>query len=162
MGSHYTPDYNRLIAAAGEGSPERWKARRTTLFQYRVGGKLLDLGCSSGAFLTSLRSESWGLAGIELSPESGETAAAVSGAEIFVGDVLEAPFEAGSFDVITCFHVFEHFYEPYKVMKRVWSWLKPGGIFYTIVPNIDSAGGRVFRSYWFALELPRHLFHFSP
>ena len=29
-------------------------------------------------------------------------------------------------------------------------------------PNIDSAGFRVFGSYWFALELPRHLFHFSP
>jgi 2-polyprenyl-3-methyl-5-hydroxy-6-metoxy-1,4-benzoquinol methylase len=64
--------------------------------------------------------------------------------------------------VITCFHVFEHFYEPHKILKKVWSWLKPGGIFYSMVPNIDSAGFRVFGSYWFALELPRHLFHFSP
>jgi hypothetical protein len=41
-------------------------------------------------------------------------------------------------------------------------WLKPGGVFYTLMPNIDSAGARIFRSYWYPLELPRHLSHFSP
>ena len=30
------------------------------------------------------------------------------------------------------------------------------------MPNVDSAEGRVFGSYWHGLELPRHLFHFSP
>jgi hypothetical protein len=30
------------------------------------------------------------------------------------------------------------------------------------MPNIDSAGARIFKSYWYALELPRHLYHFSP
>jgi hypothetical protein len=48
------------------------------------------------------------------------------------------------------------------VVRKVAEWLKPGGIFYVMVPNIDSAGARIFRSYWYALELPRHLFHFSP
>jgi len=41
-------------------------------------------------------------------------------------------------------------------------WLKPGGIFYVQVPNIDSAEARVFQTYWHGLELPRHLFHYSP
>ena len=31
-----------------------------------------------------------------------------------------------------------------------------------MMPNIDSAGARIFKSYWYALELPRHLYHFSP
>ena len=31
-----------------------------------------------------------------------------------------------------------------------------------MVPNIDSAGFRIFQSYWYALELPRHLSFFSP
>ena len=30
------------------------------------------------------------------------------------------------------------------------------------MPNIDSAESRVFGSYWHGLELPRHLFHYSP
>ena len=49
-----------------------------------------------------------------------------------------------------------------RVMARVAEWLKPGGIFYVLVPNVDSAEGRVFGSYWHGLELPRHLFHYSP
>ena len=46
--------------------------------------------------------------------------------------------------------------------ERVARWLKPGGIFYVLVPNIDSAEARVFGTYWQGLELPRHLFHYSP
>ena len=30
------------------------------------------------------------------------------------------------------------------------------------MPNIDSAGAKIFGTYWYALELPRHLYHFSP
>ena len=30
------------------------------------------------------------------------------------------------------------------------------------VPNIDSWEARAFGSYWFGLEIPRHLSHFSP
>jgi hypothetical protein len=47
-------------------------------------------------------------------------------------------------------------------MAKVTEWLKPDGIFYVLAPNIDSAEGRVFGSYWHGLELPRHLFHYSP
>ena len=79
-----------------------------------------------------------------------------------MGDILEAPFRRESFDVITCFDVLEHLYEPRQVMTRVSEWLKPGGIFYVLVPNLDSAEARVFGSYWHGLELPRHLFHYSP
>ena len=84
------------------------------------------------------------------------------GLQVFVGDILDAPFPAQSFDVITCFNVFEHVYDPKEVLVRVAKWLKPGGVFYTLMPNIDSAGARIFQSYWYPLELPRHLYHFSP
>ena len=67
-----------------------------------------------------------------------------------------------SFDVITCFDVLEHLYDPRRVMAKVGEWLKPGGVFYVLVPNADSAEARVFGSYWHGLELPRHLFHYSP
>ena len=30
------------------------------------------------------------------------------------------------------------------------------------MPNVESAEARVFGSYWHGLELPRHLFHYSP
>jgi SAM-dependent methyltransferase len=162
MHRHYTEAYDRLISAAGQNSPQRWRDRNKTLAQYKQSGALLDLGCSSGSFLESLRGGDWQLSGIEMSTESARIAEERSGAEVFVGDILGASFPPESFDVITCFDVFEHLYEPWRVMARVSEWLKPGGIFYVLVPNVDSAEARVFGSYWHGLELPRHLFHYSP
>jgi SAM-dependent methyltransferase len=161
MGSHYGSLYDRAIAGAGE-DPEHWCERRDTVIRYKSAGTALDLGCSSGGFLASLRGPSWDLFGIEMSDAVAREAQARCGAQVFVGDILDAPFPPNSFDVITCFHVFEHLYQPREVLAKVQRWLKPGGIFYTMMPNIDSAGAAIFRSYWYALELPRHLYHFSP
>jgi 2-polyprenyl-3-methyl-5-hydroxy-6-metoxy-1,4-benzoquinol methylase len=161
MGAHYTADYDKKIAAGGEG-PGHFQEQWETLTKYKQGGAILDLGCSSGAFLGTLKGGHWELHGIEMSPEVATRARERSGGQIFVGDILDAPFPQGRFDAITCFHVFEHLYEPKQILEKVSYWLKPGGIFYMEVPNIHSAGERTFKSYWYALELPRHLFHWSP
>lgn len=162
MRHHYTDSYHRLISVAGESSPHRWRSHREALLQHKQSGALLDLGCSSGAFLEFLKGERWKLYGVEMSAECAKRASAKTGAEVFEGDILNAPFSAESFDVITCFDVLEHLYEPLQVVTKVRKWLKPGGIFYVQVPNVDAAEARVFRSYWHGLELPRHLFHYSP
>ena len=162
MGAHYGPDYDHTISTAAQ-APEHWFGRRDELLRLKPGGgAILDLGCATGGFLSTLKGPSWKLSGIEMSEDAASEARDRCGAEVFVGDILDAPFPPQSFDVITCFNVFEHVYEPYDVLVRVADWLKPGGIFYTLMPNIDSAGARIFRSYWYALELPRHLSHFSP
>ena len=160
MGEHYGPDYDRTIANAAK-SPTHWLPRRNELLCHKTGGTLLDLGCASGGFLSTL-GPSWKLFGVEMSEEAARVARARCNADVFVGDILDAPFAPASFDAITCFNVFEHLYEPAKVLEKVSEWLKPDGVFYTMMPNIDSAGAKIFGSYWYALELPRHLFHFSP
>ncbi|MEP6715441.1 MAG: methyltransferase domain-containing protein [Terriglobia bacterium] len=161
MSRHYGVHYDGAIANNG-ADPVHWNTRRGEVLRHKSAGAILDLGCSSGGFLATLRGPSWTLFGIEISAKVAGQASANCGAQVFVGDILAAPFPAGSFDVITCFHVFEHLYQPSEVLARVAQWLKPGGIFYTMMPNIDSAGARIFRNYWYALELPRHLYHFSP
>jgi len=161
MGEHYGVDYDRAITAAG-ADPDHWTERRDTLLKYKSGGAILDLGCSSGGFLKSLKGDGWTKYGIEMSEDVARQAEANTGAKVFVGDILDAPFAPESFDAITCFHLFEHVYDPREVLSRVAKWLKPGGVFFTMMPNIDSAGRRIFKSYWYALELPRHLHHFSP
>lgn len=162
MHEHYTEAYNRLISAGGKFSPQRWRDRKATLTQYKQSGTLLDLGCSSGSWLEFIKADGWKLYGVEMSPQEAQTAEVRTGATIFNGTVIEADFTSETFDVITCFDVLEHLYQPREIMQRVARWLKPGGIFYVLVPNIESAEGRVFGSYWHGLELPRHLFHYSP
>jgi SAM-dependent methyltransferase len=161
MGGHYGKAYDRLIADGGAASAH-WKGRRDQILSLKSRGAILDLGCSSGGFLAALKDPSRRLFGIEMSEAVAREAEKRSGAQVFVGNILDAPFQPASFDAITCFHVFEHLYEPGKVLAKISDWLKPGGVFYAMMPNIDSAGARIFGSYWYALELPRHLYHFSP
>ena len=163
MHLHYTDAYHRLISASGQNSPDaRWGFRKVAIEQYKKSGAILDLGCSSGSFLQYMGKESWKLHGIEMSAEGAQEAEEITGAQVFAGDILDAPFPKESFDVITCFDVLEHLYNPRAIMARVGEWLKPGGIFYVLIPNVECAEARVFGTYWHGLELPRHLFHYSP
>jgi SAM-dependent methyltransferase len=163
MGRHYTEDYHKAIVTAGEGAAtSRWKDQVKMISDYKPGGTILDIGCSSGGFLSTMKGSAWELHGIEMEESTAERARATTGAKVFVGDAVEAPFLPGSFDVITCFDVLEHVYSPREFLTKVLEWLKPGGIFYAMMPNIDSWEARLFGTHWFGLELPRHLNHFSP
>jgi 2-polyprenyl-3-methyl-5-hydroxy-6-metoxy-1,4-benzoquinol methylase len=163
MGSHYTEDYHKAIVLAGEGSAaSRWKDQVKLISEYKPGGAILDIGCSSGGFLSTMKGPAWELYGIEMEESTAERARATTGARVFVGDAVQAPFLPGSFDVITCFDVLEHVYSPRQFLTKALEWLKPGGIFYAMMPNIDSWEARLFGGHWFGLELPRHITHFSP
>jgi SAM-dependent methyltransferase len=161
MSYYYGAEYHQAIGTSGEAASKRWARQLQTISKYKHGGDILDIGCSSGGFLASLKGGPWRLYGIEASLPTAERARALTGADVFAGDVADADFPPNSFDVITCSDVLEHLYEPYEVFQKVSSWLKPGGIFYIFVPNILSWEARMFRSYWYALDLPRHLHHFS-
>ena len=163
MGLHYTEEYHKGIMAAGEGDvANRWKYPRRRIANYKQGGAVLDIGCSSGGFLSTMKGPAWKLYGIEMEESTAERARANTGASIFVGDAVAAPFLPDTFDLITSFDLLEHVYSPREFLTKVFEWLKPGGIYYAIMPNIDSWEARLFGTHWYGLELPRHLFHFSP
>jgi len=163
MSFHYSEEYHNAIVAAGEGSATtRWKDQRRLIWQYKPEGTLLDIGCSSGGFLSTMKGGAWELYGIEMEESTAERARIATGAKVFVGDAIDAPFLPATFDVITCFDVLEHVYNPRQFLLKVFEWLKPGGIFYAMLPNIESWEAQFFGTYWYGLELPRHLSHFSP
>lgn len=158
---YYGEQYHRAVGTSGEMSPKRWNRQLQAILKYKTGGDILDIGCSSGGFLSCLTDGKWRLHGIEADRSTAERAHALTGADVFAGDILEAGFPPNSFDVITCSDVLEHLYDPREVLLKVYDWLKPGGIFYVFVPNIMSWEARIFGSYWVALDVPRHLQHFS-
>jgi SAM-dependent methyltransferase len=163
MPFHYGEDYHKAIVVGGERSAlRRWQRHRKLISRHKQGGAILDIGCSSGGFLGTMKGGTWRLYGIEMEASTAEKARLSTGAEVFVGDALEAPFRPESFDVVTCFDVLEHMYQPRQFLARVLEWLKPGGILYAKLPNIDSWEARLLGTYWYGLELPRHLYHFSP
>jgi SAM-dependent methyltransferase len=162
MGLHYGADYDQMITTPGDIYPHHWDLVRNKLLQYVQRGSILDIGCSSGSFLRTLREPDWKLYGIEMSSAVAEQARRSTGAEVFVGDVLQASFAPNQFDAVTGFHVLEHMHNPREVMSKVFSWLKPGGVFTITLPNFDSLEARIFGRYWFGLDVPRHLWQFTP
>ena len=111
MAEHYGSSYDNAISGPGD-DPSHWRERRDALLLFKHGGALLDLGCSSGGFLAAMQGPEWKLFGVEMSEAVAKRARDRCGAEVYVGDILDAPFPPGSFDAITCFHVFEHLCQP--------------------------------------------------
>lgn len=127
--------------------------------------RALDVGCGTGALLEHLSGTGWEVWGIE--PNAG--AAATARARLRVPDdrIAEVAVEAAElppahFDLVTMSHVLEHLREPVAVLRRAAQWLRPGGVLRLWLPNVESFESRLFRTYWFGLDVPRHLYHFVP
>jgi len=127
-------------------------------------GSALDIGCSSGDYLAYLRTLGWKVYGIELDEEAARYAQEHFGIDVRAGaaEHILNEFPDMSFDVVTMWHVLEHLFDPSSVLAEVHRVLRPGGILMLEMPNFDSLWASILGEYWFPLEIPRHLYHFSP
>ena len=101
------------------------------------GGRVLDAGCGSGAWLAALGRNGWDAFGVELSPAQVAQAQSL-GLSAVVGDLLALPADIGQFDAAILCGVLHHFpshAERVKVIKSVAGVLKPGGVLASIDPN---------------------------
>jgi SAM-dependent methyltransferase len=58
--------------------------------------------------------------------------------------------------------VLEHLPQPRETLKEIRRILVPGGRLYISIQNARSLHYRLFGARWFSLDVPRHLFTFSP
>lgn len=124
-------------------------------------GRALDVGCATGEFLEILRRQGWDVAGIEPNPRAAQQARARLGAEaIRVVPLEEAFFPPATFDLITLWDVLEHLADPLHALRRLASWLRPGGLLALGVPNLESWDAHLFGPAWIGWDAPRHLYLF--
>ena len=127
------------------------------------GGRLLDVGCGAGFFLRALRPDRWDRFGVEISPRSAAAAERGIGAgRVFAGRLADAPQEAGGYDVVTFWASLEHVTDPARNLEIARNLLKQNGLLVVQVPNFASWQAVRFGGDWFALDVPRHRFHFTP
>jgi 2-polyprenyl-3-methyl-5-hydroxy-6-metoxy-1,4-benzoquinol methylase len=140
----------------------RMHERNLKKLPFQREGRILDVGCGTGRFLEWMRNHGWKTWGIDISGAATEKARAKD-LEVETGDLLETDrYESDFFDVVTMWDVLEHFSTPIAALRKAHLLLRPGGIIVAGMPNIDSSPAKLFGEYWFPLELPRHLVHFSP
>jgi len=133
----------------------------TTILPPLTPGRMLEIGCASGSFLYKMHSNGWKVEGIEPS-ENAANAAQSLGFSVFQGPVENAPDYENLFDLVVGWMVFEHLHDPLKALKKIHRWVRPGGFLVLSLPNADSAEFRIFKSRWYALQLPNHLYHYTP
>jgi 2-polyprenyl-3-methyl-5-hydroxy-6-metoxy-1,4-benzoquinol methylase len=125
-------------------------------------GSVLDVGCSSGAFLHQLKKRhpnDYQIWGTDVSNAPLNHASRM-GVPIIKGDFLSHAFEQ-SFDAVTFWAVMEHLFEPQRFLEKAGSILKPGGLCFILVPNMKSLAVKLVGSkyrYIFA----EHLNYFTP
>ncbi len=125
-----------------------------------AGGRLLDLGFGSGAFLELAREGGWTVTGADPDPIVVETARE-RGLDVRQGGIEAFSDQTGSFDVVTLSHVIEHVPNPQDTLKSAYNLLKPGGTLWICTPNLAGPGHRQFGRHWRGLEPPRHLVIFN-
>jgi SAM-dependent methyltransferase len=129
---------------------------------HATSGRLLDVGAGVGLFVRRALDSGFDAQGLEMSAQAVATGTRSLDIPLTCGDFLGTPFPASSFDIVTLWHVFEHLDAPRAILARIHQILKPGGIVIIAVPNVDSLQARLFRSRWYHLDVPRHLFHYAP
>ena len=124
-------------------------------------GRMLEIGCASGAYLHKMNQLGWEVAGIEPSAYASRQASR-HGYPIFNGPVESAPNPTKPYDLIVGWMVLEHLHDPVNALKKMHTWSASSARLVLSVPNADSFEFKWFKSRWYALHLPAHLFHFTP
>lgn len=124
-------------------------------------GTILDIGAGIGAFLNTMKQKGWYITGIEPDKGARQQAKNLFDIQLSEAGVLNQLGEI-SFDAITLWHVLEHVHQLHAYVERLKSLLKPNGKIFIAVPNYQSLDSSIYKSYWAAYDVPRHLYHFSP
>jgi SAM-dependent methyltransferase len=125
------------------------------------GGHLLEIGCASGTYLQDMRSKGWSVEGIEYSASAAESAMKL-GIEVQVGSLESTAGPLHKPDLIAAWMVLEHLHEPVAALRKIRGWVADDAYLVGVVPDVDSIDRRLFGEFWYAWQLPTHLYHYSP
>jgi SAM-dependent methyltransferase len=126
--------------------------------------RLLDVGCSSGAFLLTARNMGFDTVGVEASAKAAQTARQ-AGLAVFTGFLESARFPDASFDAATLIELIEHLRDPRLLLAECRRILKPGGMLFVATPNAASWTARAMGPRWHGFSLTimgGHISFFNP
>jgi 2-polyprenyl-3-methyl-5-hydroxy-6-metoxy-1,4-benzoquinol methylase len=129
---------------------------------YPKGGKLLDVGCSIGQFLTLARDYDWDVQGVELNADAAAIARSDYGLRVYEKKLEEVGFADGEFDIVTLWGVLEHLTDPNDMLQTIRRVLKKDGLVLFFVPNGHSLIIRMTREHNSTVSGRAHLWYFTP
>lgn len=172
MELYYPSDYLPHVNARSRGSEDiqshwtfGWVLRligiRTRQLPPGAQGNCLEVGCGTGEWLLSLKAEGWGVEGIELS-QSAVKAAREKGLNVACATVEKTTPSLQALDIIAAWMVLEHLHDPVDCLNKMRGWAGPATWLIGSVPDANALQWRVFGPRAYDLQLPTHLFHYTP
>ncbi|MEI9810460.1 MAG: class I SAM-dependent methyltransferase [Bacteroidota bacterium] len=124
-------------------------------------GTMLDMGSGIGSFVNEMMQNGWQVTGLEPDEDARRVAR-----ELYHLDLADTngfyQLPANSYDAITMWHVLEHVHDLPAYVQQLRNILKENGKLLIAVPNYTSLDADIYKEYWAAYDVPRHLYHFSP
>ncbi|MCC5613349.1 class I SAM-dependent methyltransferase [Nostoc sp. CHAB 5834] len=170
IGEYYkSEDYVSHNDSGGGIINTAYRAVRTYTLQAKLSlinklnkgtGRILDVGCGTGAFLETCQKGGWAVMGMEPDPDA--RAVSTKKLNVAIKPSLEELKETGTFDIISLWHVLEHVPDLNRTIPQLRVMLAEEGTLLIAVPNSDSYDAFYFKEYWAAYDVPRHLHHFTP
>lgn len=173
IGFYYPDDYAPFHSVAKkkekrQGATPSWTKRISSVLKLEdrclpvmPPGRLLEIGCADGEWLKSLDDSGWDVRGIEFSAKAAARARK-RGLHVEATSIETATAPDKPFDVIAAWMVFEHLHHPELALQKIKSWLSPSGYLVASIPDSGALPRRIFREKSYDLQLPTHLFHFTP
>jgi SAM-dependent methyltransferase len=116
---------------------------------YRRRNRLLDVGCADGVFLSAASAAGWRCSGVDILPAIAQMAREERGLDVRTGELFDAGFADGEFDVVHMNEVLEHVVDPVELMREVHRVLRPGGLALLRTGNARSWSARLRGGKWF-------------
>ena len=126
---------------------------------YRETNRLLEIGFGAGTMLRAAARDGWEAEGVEISHTATEYVRE-KGFKVFCGDLSEAGYDSGYFDVVIASELLEHVADPQQLASEVARVLRPGGLFWATTPHIKGLSARLLGMDWTTVG-PDHLHLFS-
>ena len=127
-----------------------------------AGRVLIDIGCGWGAFLHHARRQGMKVMGFEFTNPNVEFGRNVLNIDIRRQQFIDADdIQENSVDFIVMNHSLEHVPYPFEFLEKIEYVLKPGGVFFCMVPNFESVCSKVLLEKGAWIERDWHCTHFT-
>ncbi len=157
-----TPYYLSPDKVESDYSPVRFERELKLFRRFCPQGSVLDVGCSTGAFLFQVKSRfgsEYDVTGIDVAGPALDYAEQ-KGARILRESFLSLAKEKHRFAAITFWAVMEHLDRPKEFLIKAAELLAPTGVCFILVPNMQSLAVRLLGAKYRYI-FPQHLNYFT-
>lgn len=163
--SYFMGSKNRTGYADYEGDQEvdgkNFNRFIKVIKKYKQTGKLLDIGCATGGFLSFAQSAGFSVSGTDVSDFAVKKAKKKFPNKIRKGAFSKLNYPAKSFDVVSMFDVIEHLENPKIALGKIHQTLKSDGLLVFTTGNSSSLTARLLGKRWFFFVPPQHIWVFN-